>query len=147
MPDKAKIIVGLVIFLVLAAFPVWNRLFAAGAAAAPELQMPDPIHGTQCVESREFMLANHMHLLDQWRDAVVRDGRVEYTSVSFPDRTYTMSLTGTCLNCHTKDAPTRTVVAASTRLFWTSLVPRIIYSSTFQSGFRYLNNTSAAPAY
>ena len=62
--------------------------------------MPDPIHGTQCVESREFMLANHMHLLDQWRDAVVRDGRVEYTSVSYPDRTYTMSLTGTCLNCH-----------------------------------------------
>ena len=102
MPDKVKITIGLVIFLAVAAFPVWNRLLAAGDADAPVLEMPDrDLHGTQCVESKAFMRANHMHLLDEWRDAVVRRGEIEYTSVSFPDRTFTMSLTGTCLDCHT----------------------------------------------
>jgi hypothetical protein len=101
MPDKTKIIVGLVIFLVLAAFPVWDRLFAAGRAAAPELEMPDAIHGTRCVESREFMLANHMGLLNEWRDAVVRHGEIEYESVTYPGTMHTMSLTGECLRCHT----------------------------------------------
>jgi hypothetical protein len=102
MRDKGLIIVGLLIFLGVAAFPVWNRLFAAGGVDVPELVMPDlPPDEYRCVETKEFMTDNHMHLLDQWRNAVVRDGQTEYRSVSYPGRTYTMSLTGTCLACHT----------------------------------------------
>ncbi|MHC4827694.1 MAG: sulfate reduction electron transfer complex DsrMKJOP subunit DsrJ [Planctomycetota bacterium] len=98
MSDKAKITLGLGAFLVLATFPVWNRLFAAGDAAKPELELP--ADASQCVEATEYMTANHMDLLNQWRDAVVREGRREHTS-SLTGETYEMSLTGTCLGCHT----------------------------------------------
>ena len=97
MRDTVKITLGLGAFLVLAAFPFWNRLFAAGDAAAPELEVPE--NATRCVEATEYMTANHMDLLNRWRDAVVRQGRREYTSSS--GEQYVMSLTGTCLGCHT----------------------------------------------
>jgi len=99
MSDKVKITLGLGAFLVLAAFPFWNRLFAAGDATAPELELPE--NATQCVESTQYMTANHMDLLNQWRDLVVREGETQYHSFSFPDdEPVTMSLTGTCLRCH-----------------------------------------------
>jgi hypothetical protein len=99
MSDKVKITLGLGAFLVLAAFPFWNRLFAAGDATAPQLELP--ADASQCVEATQYMTANHMDLLNRWRDAVVREGQTEYISRSFPDQTYVMSLTGTCLGCHT----------------------------------------------
>ena len=97
MGDKVKITLGLGAFLVLAAFPFWNRLFAAGDATAPELELP--ADASQCVEATEYMTANHMDLLNRWRDAVVREGGREYTASS--GEKYVMSLTGTCLGCHT----------------------------------------------
>ena len=100
MSDKVKITLGLVVFLALAAFPVWNRLFAAGAVTAPEVELP--VNASRCVEAREYMISDHMDLLNQWRDAVVREGRTEYHSFSFPDdEPVTISLTGTCMGCHT----------------------------------------------
>jgi hypothetical protein len=45
------------------------------------------------------MAANHMDLLDQWRDSVVREGVWEYTSNAFGTK-YKMSLSGTCMECH-----------------------------------------------
>ena len=95
MSDKAKIIIGLAVFLVLAMFPVWYAVGSAGDAAAPELELPQG----ECVEDAQYMKANHMNLLNDWRDAVVRDGQKEYTSSS--DKKYVMSLTGTCMSCHT----------------------------------------------
>ena len=100
MSDRTKIIAGLVVFVALAAFPIWNRLFAAGDVTPPEVELP--VNASRCVENREYMIANHMDLLNQWRDAVVREGETTYHSFSFPDaEPVTMSLTGTCLRCHT----------------------------------------------
>jgi hypothetical protein len=100
MSDRTKIIAGLLVFLALAAFPIWNRLFAAGQARAPEVELPT--NASRCVESREYMIGSHMELLNQWRDAVVREGERMYHSFSFPDaEPVAMSLTGTCLRCHT----------------------------------------------
>jgi hypothetical protein len=96
MGDTVKITLGLGAFVVLAAFPFWNRLFAAGDATAPQLELPTD--ATACVEATEYMTANHMDLLNQWRDAVVREGRREYTSTT--GEVHVMSLTGTCLGCH-----------------------------------------------
>jgi hypothetical protein len=49
------------------------------------------------------MRASHMVLLQDWRDAVVREGVREYTTAD--GRTVQMSLTGTCLRaCHTDKA-------------------------------------------
>ena len=97
MSDKGKIIGGLVVFLVLVTFPLWHTVAAPGGdVAMPELEYPageDP-----CIEDAEFMRANHMDILNQWRNELVRDGITEYTSTS--GQQYTMSLTGTCMDCH-----------------------------------------------
>jgi len=97
MNDFGKIIFGLIVFLVLATFPAWYGMVASGRGEAPEVELP--ADETQCVESLEFMKANHMNLLDEWRDALVREGQVEYTSETYGD-TYEISLTRTCLDCH-----------------------------------------------
>jgi len=96
MCDRTKILAGLGVVLVLAAFPMWQALFAAGDAGRPELELPED--ETACVEETEYMSARHMELLNQWRDAVVRQGETEYISTS--GDSYTMGLTGTCMDCH-----------------------------------------------
>lgn len=52
----------------------------------------------QCVESREYMRANHMDLLRGWKESVVRRGQRTY--VASDGKRYEMSLTRTCLACH-----------------------------------------------
>ena len=96
MRDKGGIMAGLVLFLVLVTFPIWYTLGSTGDVAAPELEWPTD--DSRCVEDTAYMRANHMDLLNQWRDAVVREGENEYTSTS--GETYVMSLTGTCMSCH-----------------------------------------------
>jgi hypothetical protein len=44
------------------------------------------------------MKAKHMELLDTWRQAVVREGESLY--VASDRKQYRMSLSNTCLNCH-----------------------------------------------
>jgi hypothetical protein len=43
-----------------------------------------------------------MDLLMDWRDEVVRRGNRNF--VAFNGRTYTISLTGTCMGCHSSKA-------------------------------------------
>ena len=50
------------------------------------------------MEATEYMRKNHVDLLIRWRDWVVRDGALKY--VASDSREYTMSLTQTCLECH-----------------------------------------------
>lgn len=97
MRDKGKIIAGLVCFLVLVTFPMWRTLGAAGHDSPPELKLPE--NETRCVEDTGYMTAHHMDLLDDWRDAVVRRGKRDYTSKAFGTQ-YEMSLTRTCMGCH-----------------------------------------------
>ena len=168
MNDKPVILVGLVLFLSLAAFPVWytfgaTALFSADPSppdlVAPEgalvfsvtwsgdtpllddlrgrfeenglaalsadavltadtatdrwhvvdgqrryLVLKDQDHGTLqvydgCVEDIDYMRANHMVLLLEWRDAVVRYS--DNSTVAVNGRPYAKSLNGTCLECHT----------------------------------------------
>jgi len=96
MSDTGKIIAGLVVFLVLVTFPIWYALASGEEAWPRDLELPTD--GSKCVEDTEWMIANHMDLLNQWRDAVIRDGEKEYTSTT--GETYAMSLTGTCMKCH-----------------------------------------------
>ena len=101
MSDKKLIITGLVIFLIIVTFPFWyNR---GKAAPAPDLEYTEKAKAAkQCVRSTEFMKAEHMQLLDVWRESVVREGkRVE---VSPGGKEYMMSLSNTCLDCHSNKA-------------------------------------------
>jgi hypothetical protein len=95
MRDGPKIAAGLALFLGLALSPVWQRV-AAGRARQPEPVIAKP--ETRCLASREVMRASHMRLLDEWRQAVVREGRRSATDAD--GRPVSMSLTGTCLECH-----------------------------------------------
>ncbi|HUT11485.1 MAG TPA: sulfate reduction electron transfer complex DsrMKJOP subunit DsrJ [Thermoguttaceae bacterium] len=108
MHDKAIITAGLVIFVALVTCPFWYTL-GAGDASPPDLELPDRSDASlfeteddyHCVE--KDMAARHMGLLNEWRDAVVRgDGTKQYhQSVDFPGEQCEMSLTGTCMKCHT----------------------------------------------
>ena len=98
MGDKGKIIFGLSVFVILITFPFWSRLAAAGDSQSGRPELEYPADETACVEDTPYMTANHMDLLNQWRDGLVRDGDPEYTSST--GKTYLKSLTKTCLNCH-----------------------------------------------
>ena len=101
MTDKKWIITGLVIFLVIVTFPFWyNR-----GKAAPLLEpvLTDRAKAAKvCVRSKDYMRNQHMQLLDVWRESVVREAKRIYVS---PDgKEYTMSLSNTCLDCHSNKA-------------------------------------------
>ena len=101
MKDKKLIITGIVIFLIIATFPIWyNR---GKAAPAPEVVLTERAKAAKvCVRSTDFMRAEHMQLLDVWRDSVVRRGERIYVS---PDgKEHLMSLSNTCLDCHSNKA-------------------------------------------
>jgi hypothetical protein len=98
MRDAGKIIVGLIIFLVLMTSPLWFNALSAGSVARPELS-PPPNGSEECVEGVEYMRAFHMDLLNEWRDEVVREGNRDYVSTT-NGRTFDMSLSRTCMDCH-----------------------------------------------
>ncbi|RJX28387.1 MAG: cytochrome C [Desulfarculus sp.] len=94
--DGGKIITGLVIFLLIFTFPFWSSL--GKAAPTPKLVLPAKTVAKQCVTATPYMRASHMKLLNDWRDAVVRDGLRVY--VADDGKHFNMSLTNTCLSCH-----------------------------------------------
>ncbi len=96
MYDGGKIITGLIIFLIVLTFPFWFNLGQA-SYEAPELQLPDD--EKECVESTQWIRENHMELLNDWRDEVVRSGKLMY--ISSDGKEYEMSLQKTCMDCHT----------------------------------------------
>ncbi len=98
MSDKTKILAGFAVFVAVAAFPVWNSLRASGSTARPDLELPK--ESSRCVEDKAYMTANHMDLLNRWRDEVVRQELIEYSATN--GQKFTKSLTGTCLSakCH-----------------------------------------------
>ncbi len=102
----SKIFLGLAIFLVVATFPLWKGLGKVSPAPDPKLDTPaitkmDPKE-RKCVEDTQFMRANHMRLLVEWREAVVRDGLREYTGLG--GKKFNASLSNTCLECHSNKA-------------------------------------------
>jgi hypothetical protein len=52
----------------------------------------------KCVESKSFMRAEHMVMLNDWRDLVVREGDRIY--IANDGKEYVMSLQNTCMKCH-----------------------------------------------
>jgi hypothetical protein len=102
MYDTGKIIVGIVVFVILGTSPLWINALSGGTPEPPEFKLP-PNGSTECIESTEYMRANHMDLLNQWRDDVVRQGGRDYVS-STTGKVYDMSLSRTCMDCHSNKA-------------------------------------------
>ena len=103
MYNGGKIIIGLIIFVGLVTFPFIFRGDKSAAKPDPKVDTAEilklPESERTCVESKDFMIREHMKLLNQWRDWVVRDGLTIYTSTA-SGRQYTMSLQNTCMKCH-----------------------------------------------
>lgn len=101
MSDRKKIIAGLVIFFALFTFPLWFNL--GKAAPAPELVLTEKAKAAkECVMPTDYMRANHMQVLDLWRHQVVRNG--ERIFVNADGKEFNMSLSNTCLDCHSNKA-------------------------------------------
>lgn len=100
--DGGKILIGLIIFVAVATFPIYYNIGSVNAKPEPKLDTPAiqqlPEQDRKCVEPKEFMRAEHMQLLNNWRDSVVRDGNRQY--VSSTGKHYNMSLQNECLRCH-----------------------------------------------
>ena len=100
--NKSKgVIIGIIVFLAVVTFPfIYNH---GKAAPAPELVLTAKAKAAeQCVRSTDFMKREHMKVLDLWRHTVVRNGQRVY--VNPQGKEFTMSLTNTCLDCHSNKA-------------------------------------------
>ena len=100
MYDKGKIITGLLVFVLVVTFPILSNIGKTTAMPQPDLNTPEinQLSQKQCVESTAYMRANHMQLLNNWRDAAVREGHAEYHSNL--GATFEISLENSCLKCH-----------------------------------------------
>jgi len=99
MQNGSKIIIGLILFLLIVTIPFsFNRLIAKNGVKG-ELQVEIlPAAGDKCVRNKAYMRANHMDLLNKWRDEVVRQG-TRFTE-SPKGGGMEKSLSNACLDCH-----------------------------------------------
>ena len=104
--DKKKVITGLLIFLLIISFPMVYNLMAdkliktdSDLGSAPELELTAKAKAAKtCVRDTRYMKTEHMQLLDEWREAVVREGQRVY--VNPMGKSFNMSLSNTCMDCH-----------------------------------------------
>ncbi|MBU0515140.1 MAG: sulfate reduction electron transfer complex DsrMKJOP subunit DsrJ [Proteobacteria bacterium] len=105
MYDAKVVIPALLVFLAVAAFPFW---FAGGNPAKmkdpekPKAKLVQKVRADKkvaCIEATAWMRANHMQLLNDWRNLVVRSSKRIY--VASDGASYLMSLSNNCLRCHT----------------------------------------------
>ena len=97
MYDGGKIITGLIIGVGLLLFPVFYN--AGKAAKAPELVLTEKAKEAKlCVEPKSFMKTEHMKMLDQWRNEVVRDAERYYKNAE--GKIFYKSVQVTCMECH-----------------------------------------------
>jgi hypothetical protein len=102
MYNGGKIIIGIIIFVLLVTSPFYLAGKKATAKPDPQVNTPEilkmPEAERKCVEPTAYMKKEHMKMLNEWRDWVVRDGLTVYTSST--GKQYAMSLQNTCMKCH-----------------------------------------------
>jgi len=96
MYDSGKIIPGLIIFVLFITIPIWyNRSGAGTEPPKPVL----PKDAKTCVLPAAEIRAEHMKLLNTWRDDVLRTG--DRGTFELEGKKYQKSLMMTCMKCHT----------------------------------------------
>lgn len=93
--NNGKIYLGIAVFILACLFPFFS---GGNSSSAPKPEISAKA-GEKCVESAEFMRANHMQILDEWRHDAVRAESNQYTSVAH-GTTHLKSLSKTCMECH-----------------------------------------------
>lgn len=100
MRDRVWIAAAFFLFLGLVTYPAWHDLGVRATPRPPNLVLP--AHAKQCVAPLSYMRSSHMKLLLQWRRDVVLHNRWKY--VAYNGKVYNISLVGTCLKCHDRQA-------------------------------------------
>ena len=100
--DLKYILLGLAIFFGLVISPILPNLGKIVAAPSPKLDTPAILKlaekERQCVMPTPYMRANHMQMLIDWREGVVRNGNREFINPG--GKKFTVSLSNTCMECH-----------------------------------------------
>jgi hypothetical protein len=96
MYNKGTIIPGLIIFVLFVTFPLWFNAFSK-ASALPKPELP-PGGEKNCVAPVAEMRDNHMGLLNEWRDDVVRNN--DRVAVTVDGKEYRKGLQMACMQCH-----------------------------------------------
>lgn len=100
MYNGGKIIAGLVLFLGLLTYPFYSNMGRSIDKANPSLDTPviNQLEKKECVRPKEIMRTEHMKVLDEWRDTVVREGM--RGTIVVAGRLYEQSLQNGCMLCH-----------------------------------------------
>ena len=96
MYNAKAVILGILVFAVLFSTPFWANFGGTKDYKRPAIVLPQ--NEKECVEPVEFMRAEHMYLLNEWRDQALRYENRTY--VSSTGKKWTISLQNTCLKCH-----------------------------------------------
>ena len=96
MYNAKAVSIGIIIFVVIFSSPFWTgwigKDYTHTGVVLPEGEK-------YCIENTEFMRANHMRLLNEWRDQALREENREYVS-ALTGRKFPISLQNTCVKCH-----------------------------------------------
>lgn len=90
---------GIAFFLALFTSPFWFN-FGSAEYRRPDIVLPET--EKECIEPREYMAAEHMQMLDTWRDMALREEKRVY--VASDGKAWTISLQNTCMSCHADKA-------------------------------------------
>lgn len=96
MYNSKAIIIGIAIFVIIFTTPFWLSWIGQDYTKTGVQILPGE---TQCIENREFMRADHMRLLNEWRDTALREENREYIS-ALNGKRWVISLQNTCMKCH-----------------------------------------------
>jgi hypothetical protein len=100
MYNGSKIIIGLIIFLGIATFPFYSNMGKSAVIPMPSTDTPviNSLDKRECVRDGEYMKKEHMKVLDEWRDEVVREGKRDVIHVG--GKVFEKSLQNGCMQCH-----------------------------------------------
>lgn len=94
-----RIILALIVFVAVLSMPFFYN--SGKANNGPEInlntQAIKQLAVKQCIEPTAWMRANHMKLLNEWRDEYVREGKTVY--VNSQGKSFKVGI-DTCLKCH-----------------------------------------------
>lgn len=100
MYNGGKILIGIIIFLLFVTYPFYYNIGKVSAKPEPKIDTPviQQLAEKKCIESKEFMKAEHMTILNEWRDLAVREGKRLY--INSEGKEFNISLQNTCMHCH-----------------------------------------------
>lgn len=98
MYNAKAVIIGIIIFVVIFSSPFWLGWIGQDYTKTGVVL---PKNETTCIENTEFMRAQHMRLLNEWRDQALREENRVYVS-ALTGKKFNISLQNTCTSsgCH-----------------------------------------------